>query len=147
MQLTIVDITTFTNYINAYATGEPELADFYTARFRPDFRPAFDAWMALTPLSNPDAPPSPFAMAEYRLPETVKSEELNAESQAVFAEGEESKHHSEEYVFNTVLLATVLFFAGIAPRIRWMPACLALIAVASILLVFGIVDVIQLPVA
>jgi hypothetical protein len=132
---------------NAYAHGETELTDFYTARFRPDFKPAFDAWMGLNPLSNPDAPPSPFAMPEYRLPETIKSEELNAEARAVFAEGEESKHHSEEYVFNTVLLATVLFFAGIAPRIRWMPACLALIAVSTFLLAVGVFDVVALPIA
>ena len=147
MQFSTIDVTTFTNYINAYATGETELADFYVARFRRDFKPAFDAWMAMTPLSNPGAPPSPFQMPEYRLPETINSENLNAEAQAAFAAGEESKHYSEEYVFNTVLLATVLFFAGIAPRVRWMPASMALIALSCVLLAVGIFDAIQLPIA
>jgi hypothetical protein len=147
MQLTTVDVTTFTNYINAYAQGDTDLADFYAARFRPDFRPAFNAWMALNPLTNPDAPPSPFAMPEYVLPETQRAEQLNAEADAVFAEGEESKKHSEDYVFNTVLLATVLFFAGIAPRVRWVPASLALIAVSTVLLAVGLYDVLTLPTA
>jgi len=147
MQLTTIDVTTFTNYINALATGNTELTDFYTARFRPDFKPAFNAWIAQDPLTNANAPPSPFAMADYLLPETVLATDLGAQAEAAFAEGEESKHYSEEYVFNTVLLATVLFFAGIAPRVRWMPASIALIALSCVMLTFGIIDAVQLPVA
>ena len=144
-QLTTIDVTTFISYMNAYAQGETRLADFYAARFRPDFKPAFDAWMALNPLTNADAPPSPFSMPEYRLPQTQRAEELNAEADAMYAEGEESKKHSEDYVFSTVLLATVLFFSGIAPRIRWMPAALVLIALSAVLLAVGIYDVATLP--
>ena len=59
---TQVDIATFIQWVNATATDESELADFYTARFRPEFKPAFDAWLATDPLTNPEAPPTPFAM-------------------------------------------------------------------------------------
>jgi hypothetical protein len=147
MQLTIIDVTTFTNFINAFAQGDTKLADFYTARFRPDFKPAFNAWMAQNPLTNLDAPPSPFALPEYLLPETVKAQELDAEAEAAFAHGEESKEHSEEYVLNTVILAMTLFFAGIAPRVGWMPARIALMAVAVVFLCVGIFDVAVLPVS
>ncbi len=64
---TQVDIATFIQWVNADASDDRELADFYVDRFRPEFRPAFDAWLATDPLTNPDAPPTPFAMDEYQL--------------------------------------------------------------------------------
>ena len=64
---TQVDIAMFFQWVNATANDDAELADFYTERFRPEFRPAFDAWLATDPLTNPDAPPTPFAMDEYQL--------------------------------------------------------------------------------
>ncbi len=147
MQLTTIDIVTFTAYADAAATGNTALADFYEARFRPDFQPAFNAWMRLNPLTNPEAPPSPFAMAEYVLPETTAAELYDAQGEEAYSHGEEAKENSEEYVLNTVILATVLFFAGVAPRIRWVPARLGLMAVAITLLGVGIFDVFSLPVA
>ena len=42
----------FFQWVNATETDEGALADFYEARFRPDFRPAFDAWLATDPLTN-----------------------------------------------------------------------------------------------
>ncbi|MEI2690643.1 MAG: hypothetical protein V9H69_13420 [Anaerolineae bacterium] len=64
-QDTLVDVITFTNWLEAVSTENQPLADFYRARFRAEFQPAFQAWLALEPLKNPDAPSSPFAMAEY----------------------------------------------------------------------------------
>ena len=62
-----VDVATFTQWVNAYALRQTELADFYFERFRAEFKPAVDAWIATKPLKNPGAPPTPFAMPEYRL--------------------------------------------------------------------------------
>ena len=64
---TQVDVATFTQWVDAYAQGETELADFYFKRFRAEFKPAVDAWVATRPLRNPDAPLTPFAMSQYRL--------------------------------------------------------------------------------
>ena len=61
-----VDVATFTQWVNAYALEQTELADFYFKRFRPEFKPAVDAWIATRPLKNPSAPPTPFAMPQYR---------------------------------------------------------------------------------
>ncbi|HET9186255.1 MAG TPA: hypothetical protein VFN82_08905, partial [Solirubrobacterales bacterium] len=55
-----VDVLTFTQWVDAYAKNETRLADFYYARFRPEFKPALEAWLATKPLRTPDAPPSPF---------------------------------------------------------------------------------------
>ncbi len=71
---TQVDIAMFFQWVNATETDDPELADFYQDRFRPEFQPAFDAWLATDPLTNPDAPPTPFAMDEYQLQARADSE-------------------------------------------------------------------------
>jgi hypothetical protein len=43
------------------------LADFYLARFRTEFKPAFTSCLATDPFGSAAAPPSPFAMPQYRL--------------------------------------------------------------------------------
>jgi hypothetical protein len=64
------------NFIDASFGGDTELAEFYRTRFSDAREPAYDAWMALDPQGNPDAPASPLAMAEYRLPQERESAEL-----------------------------------------------------------------------
>lgn len=71
-----IDIGLFTNWINAYADENQELADFYRARFRDEFTPAFEAWLLTNPKTNPDAPKSPFAMTEYSLAKNEEAEAL-----------------------------------------------------------------------
>jgi hypothetical protein len=146
-QLSIVDVTTFTNYANAFFTGDTKLADFYVERFRPDFLPAFNAWIATNPLANKDAPTSPFVMPEYVLPQLQEADKLEAESTALFADGQDDNDVSDKYVLNTVFLATVLFFCGIAPRIRFVPAQVALITVAFAILVLGLYRIATYPIA
>ncbi len=146
-QLSIVDVTTFTNFANAYSAGNTKLADFYEQRFRPDFKPAFDAWIATNPLTNKDAPSSPFVMPEYVLPQLQQADELEAESTALFKDGQDDNAISDRYVLNTVFLATVLFFCGIAPRIRWFPAQSALVAIAIALLILGLYRIATYPIA
>ena len=51
-----IDVALFTQWVDAYARDETELADFYRKRFRAEFQPAFQAWVATRPRTNPDAP-------------------------------------------------------------------------------------------
>src|SRR4051812_50202367 len=62
-----IDVATFTQWLDARAQGDGELARFYRVRFRPEFQPAFGAWLATEPLRNAGAPETPFAMPQYRL--------------------------------------------------------------------------------
>ena len=50
-QIAQIDIGLFTNWVNAFAVGNQELADFYENRFRPKFAVAFDAWLATDPMA------------------------------------------------------------------------------------------------
>ena len=71
-----VDLALFTQWVNAYARDESELAAFYRRRFREEFVPAFDAWVATHPRRNPKAPLSPFAMPQYKLAASADADRL-----------------------------------------------------------------------
>jgi hypothetical protein len=120
---TQVDVATFIQWIDAVVREEDELADFYEARFREEFKPAVDAWYATEPLTNRDAPLTPFAMPEYQLDARQEAERLDAEAEALSTEGRGSIERSTNYVLCVVLFAAALFFAGIStklatPRLR-----------------------------
>ena len=82
-----VDVATFMQWVDAYARDESELVSFYQERFRAEFKPAFDAWIATKPLVTEGAPLTPFAMPEYRLAARAEAERLDAEAEVLAADG------------------------------------------------------------
>jgi hypothetical protein len=116
-QLTQIDIATFTQWIDAKVAGKTELAAFYRKRFRPEFQPAFDAWLAKRPLTNSSAPLTPFPMPEYKLAEAEEAAALNAQATAHTAAAARANKHADAYMLGVVLFATALFFAGISNKI------------------------------
>ena len=122
---TQIDVATFIAWADAAQSGEPELADFYVDRFREEFRPAFEAWLATEPLTAPGAPPTPFAMTEYLVEAKQEAERLDTASEASAAEVRRDIQRASNYVLTVVLYAVVLFFAGMStrlknPRLRWV---------------------------
>lgn len=122
---TQVDIATFMQWVDAYVRGETELSDFYFERFRAEFRPAMNAWIATEPRKNPNAPLTPFAMPEYRLAADQEAERLDAEAEASSATVRRNIQRASNYVLAVVLFAVSLFFAGMStklkqPRLRWL---------------------------
>jgi hypothetical protein len=120
---TQVDIATFIQWVDAYAQQEAELVSFYRERFRAEFKPAFDAWIATRPLRTPGAPPTPFAMPQYRLAAATDAARLDAEAEVLAAQVRSYIQRSSNYVLGVVLCAVALFFAGIStklasPRLR-----------------------------
>jgi hypothetical protein len=124
-----------------------ELAEFYVERFRDEFKPAFEAWLATDPANNPDAPPSPFAMPEYTLKAQVDSVAFEKDAEALFEEGRQANLNGDRYVFTTVLLASVLFFAGIATRFEWQAIRWTLLIFGALMLLIGLFNMFTLPVA
>jgi hypothetical protein len=120
---TEVDVATFTQWINAYAQRQTKLTNFYFERFRKEFRPAVEAWVATRPLRNPKAPLTPFAMPQYKLAARAEAERLEAEAEVSAADARRDIQRASNYVLGVVLFASALFFAGIStklasPRIR-----------------------------
>ena len=115
---TQVDVQTFTQWVDAYARRESELADFYFLRFRKEFKPAVDAWLATRPLRSQNAPLSPFAMPEYRLAAAREAERLDAEAEVSSATVRRNIQRASNYVLGVVLCAVALFFAGMSTKLR-----------------------------
>ncbi|HTN78187.1 MAG TPA: hypothetical protein VMK16_00830 [Acidimicrobiales bacterium] len=117
-QLAQIDVATFTQWIDATEAGKTQLADFYRARFRDEFKPAFDAWLATQPLSNPNAPSTPFAMTDYQLAENKEADRLDSVALAESAEAATAIDRSDDYMLAVVLFAASLFFAGISTKLQ-----------------------------
>ena len=122
---TQVDVATFIAWADADLRGETKVADFYVDRFRDEFQPAYEAWIAQQPLTNADAPTTPFVMEEYQVAAKKQAEELDAEAEASAAEVRLDIQRSSNYVLTVVLYAIVLFFAGMSTRLsnrrlRWV---------------------------
>jgi hypothetical protein len=117
-QLTQIDIATFIQWVDADVAGDGTLARFYRRRFRKEFRPAFAAWVATKPRTNPAAPLSPFAMRQYRVAEAVQAERLNTAAGVRADAAAEANERSGNYVLALVLFAVALFFAGMATKLR-----------------------------
>ena len=122
---TQVDVATFIAWADADLRGETEVADFYVDRFRDEFRPAYEAWIAEGPLTSADAPSTPFAMEEYQVAARNQAAELDAAAEASAAEVRINIQRSSNYVLTVVLYAIVLFFAGMSTRLsnrrlRWV---------------------------
>jgi len=113
-----VDVALFTQWVDAYAREEDELAAFYRKRFRPEFVPAFDAWIATRPRKNPDAPLSPFAMPEYKLAATTMADQLEAKAAAASVKAGTDIQRADNYSLAVVLFAASLFFAGVSTRLH-----------------------------
>lgn len=76
----MVIIKLFTEYVAAYSTGNEDLADFLFTRFRPEMKLATEAWIETQPLINPDAPATPFELAEYQSTAQIESDRLLKEA-------------------------------------------------------------------
>ncbi|MFC2046409.1 hypothetical protein ACFLTC_02680 [Chloroflexota bacterium] len=146
-QLIQVDIGMFNNWVNAWAQGNEDLVEFYQTRFRPEFEPAFEAWWATDPANNPDAPDGPLSMPEYKVSKVEEADQLQLEAEATFEEGRAANQQSDDYVLNAVILASVLFLAGIATRFDWLPVRVAIIVAGMVLLVMGLYNLAVYPIA
>jgi hypothetical protein len=115
---TQIDVALFTQWVDAYARDQTELADFYRKRFRPEFQPAFEAWVATKPRTNLDAPLSPFAMPQYKLAATAQADRLEAQASDASQRVGRFIQRADNYSLAVVLFAASLFFAGISTRLR-----------------------------
>jgi hypothetical protein len=143
----LLDVVAFTSWLEAMGTQNKPLADFYRARFRKEFTPAFEAWLAGNPLEDPAAPRTPFELPAYQPAHLVESEELEAEADQLFAKGTNASDVSSAYVRVTVFVAAALFFAAISKSFQIRNLRLITLGLAIILLLFGVVNLIPLPIA
>lgn len=141
-----VDVGLFVDYAAAVSAGDDRLAGFLEERFRDEFRPAFEAWRALDPLNNPDAPATPFEMDEYSIAETAESQELQETADLRARHARDANQRGDNYTLLTVLFASVLFFAGISTKFEGRRVQQALIGLAVVLTIVGVGFLLTFPV-
>jgi hypothetical protein len=142
-----VDVATFSQWIDAYARKEARLAAFYFKRFRAEFKPAVNAWLATRPLESDGAPLTPFAMPEYRLAATAEAERLDRRGEELAAQVRRDIQRSTNYVLGVVLFAVALFFAGMSTRLTGSGARMALLLVGWVLFTGAVAWIATSPVS
>jgi hypothetical protein len=145
LQIRTLDSVSFNSVVSAYASHDTQLYRVTVKRLRPGYRPAFDAWLATHPLTNPNAPPGPSYMPQYVVPQDAQARTLNAKADADSNTAESAAATADDYVRLTVLLAAVLFLVGIGSRFPVPTARYGLNVVAGVLLVVSIIELLGLP--
>jgi len=115
-QYTMIDVMMFTEYVNAVNNDDQKLSDFYFERFRPDFKPAVQAWLETNPFDNPNAPPHPFVMKEYKRTFAEQAEQKLKIAESKMDEAQQANQNSDNYVLFTVIYASILFLGSIATK-------------------------------
>ena len=142
-----IDVAIFTQWVDAYATGETELAEFYEKRFRDEFRPAFEAWIATKPLRNPRAALSPFALPEYKLAATKEADRLEALAAEASHVVRIDIQRADNYVLAVVLFAASLFFAGISTKLHSRSSRVAILVLGYVMFLGTAIWIATFPVS
>ena len=139
------DSSTFDAWFSAYVAGNTKAMSIAERRFRPGFRVAFDAWLKTNPEHNPNAPPGPTYMPQYKQPDLDRANALSVEADRNYAEGAKDGTNADDYVRVTVYLATVLFLIAISGHFPVRGARYGLVTVGVIVLIFALAILTTLP--
>ena len=141
-----IDVATFIQWVDAHEQNRAELAAFYRKRFRAEFRPAFAAWLATKPFERASAPPTPFAMRQYRLKATAEADRLDARAAAASEQAKSANQRADNYMLALVLFASSLFFAGISSKLQTTGARTTVLGVGCLLFLATVIWVATSPV-
>jgi hypothetical protein len=146
-QIVNTQVGLFTDFINARVTGNDKLAQFYSDRFPPELRVAYERWIAQKPFENPKAAPHPFVADLYK---ERYAEDIRLGAAEALRDGAEAKRTGKfaaQYLSNTVLLATVLFFAGTSAKFDQRHVRQSSFFFAAVVFLFATARVLMPPVA
>jgi hypothetical protein len=162
-QLSQIDVAMFIDWVTAFneevkdgsITFEPgdeyvptpgTTSGFLYNRFREEFVPAVNAWIATQPLTNPDAPSSPFAMSEYVVADRLEAVRLSQVADSKSLAAREANQNGDNYVLTMVLFASVLFFAGVSSKLILRRNRMIALGFGILILVSGIIIESTLPI-
>ena len=140
----IIDVQLFTSWVDAVGKEDLIEAKFIKERFREEFKPAFEAWIAKANTMNPIPPGTPFELPEYNVAKYNESASLEQKATAAFNEGKDANTNGDLYISNTVLFAIVLFFCGIYTRWDSMKIRQGILVVTLVIFTFAIYSLISL---
>ena len=145
MQSATIHTAMFMEVLAAKDAGNEKLAQFYVDRFPPDVRKAYDAWIAQKPFENANADPHPFVPNLYQMRGADEIEKANATAAQKLVDSRAAGNVSSQYLANTVLFATVLFFANAASKFEQRRVRLLGFLFAVTVFMFALVRTATLP--
>lgn len=145
MQQATIHTAMFMQLLAAQQAGNEKLVNFYVERFPPDVRKAYDAWLAQKPFENPNADPHPFVPKLYEVPGTREAAETNAKAASSLQAARNAGSVSGQYLANTVLFATVLFFASASGKFEQRRVRVVAFAFAVAVFAFAVMRTAMLP--
>ena len=145
MQQATIQTAMFTEVLAAKQAGNDQLAKFYVERFPPDLRKAYDAWLAQKPFENPNADPHPFVPNLYEIPGSREAADASAKAANSQRAAGSAGSISGQYLANTVLFATVLFFASASGKFEQRRVRIVAFAFAVVVFLFAVARTGMLP--
>ncbi len=138
VQRTSVHVNLFVAWLSAFHTGDTRTADFLFTRFPEPLKAAASAWWATNPLTNAEAPASPFDMPEYVLPERRDADRWEETSNRESAAADRAGEISSRYLLFTIIFASVLFFGGVGGKFRSQMIDLSILVLGALTLLAGV---------
>jgi hypothetical protein len=145
MQSATIHAAMFMQMLAARQAGDDKLADFYVGRFPPDVRKAYDAWLAQKPFENTQAAAHPFVSELYELRGTREAAEASEKAAVNLQESRNFGSVSGQYLANTVLFATVLFFANASGKFQQRRVRIVAFTFAVVVFAFAVFRMAMLP--
>jgi hypothetical protein len=142
----LTDGTATPDTLSPFAPVKGTVSGFLYNRFREEFLPAVDAWLATSPIDNPDAPKTPFTMEEYTVAKGLEADLLTALADEKAAAARIANQNGDNYVLTMVLFASVLFFAGVSSKMNRPRNRVIIVGFGLITLIVGLVILVSLPI-
>ncbi len=132
--------------LNPYVPTDGTVSGFLYKRFRDEFLPAVDAWLATQPMTNDEAPKAPFEMEEYVVERLVEADRLPTVDDENAAAARTANQNGDNYVLTMVLFASVLFFAGVSSKMNRPRNRVIILGFGLVTLTVGIIILVSLPI-
>jgi hypothetical protein len=140
----LLDVALFTKWLDAYVDGRTQVMTFYETHFRPEFKPAFVGWRSGNMKAL--ATSTPFEQPEYRIAKEGEAIAFDSAATRVFNAGRAANATADRYTFGTVMLASVLLFAGAARTLLSSHWRVAALLAAAVICIGALVRLATLPV-
>ena len=110
--------------------------------FSPELEAATAAWIEI-PVGSPDEPPTPLQAEEYTIAAQDEAIALTEQAADEFTEAQAFDDAGDKFELAAVFLAVSLFLAGIGSLFRARSLQIAILAMAVVVMVPGVIAIIQ----
>lgn len=139
-----VDVMMWIEYLKQSQSDSEAGATFFEERLRDEFAPAFEEWLTLVPPG--EVPPgTPFTLDSYEPEAERLAKELNEQAEVSAQEAREANQTGDNFVLIAVIMASVLFFAGVGTKLKGRAVRLMMLLFGMALFLGGVAFMFSMP--